>query len=160
MSYSPPAHDAIHLANGISYTPPAHDAVHLSNTTAQFQYVTPGLLTIQGGSVVESLVYANIAVTPGTLTWTGNDNATLSETRAYATPDSLVITGDQAYPLLLHAWNPSDKASNIGLSDSNRKAAVDTSNGSTWGMVRGEVSRSAGKYYFEVGPKSSGTSIS
>ena len=157
MSYSPPAHDAIHLSNGISYTPPAHDAVHLSNTTAQFQYVTPGLLTIQGGAVVESLIYTNIAVTPGILTWTGTDNATPSETRAYATPDSLVVTGDQAYPLLLHAWNPSDKASNIGLSDSNRKAAVDTSNGSTWGMVRGEVSRSAGKYYFEVGPKSSGT---
>lgn len=49
-----------------------------------------------------------------------------------------------------NAWNPSDVASEITLSNSNRTALRSTTNSPAWRTVRSLTSHSTGKWYFEV----------
>jgi hypothetical protein len=52
-------------------------------------------------------------------------------------------------------WNPADKGTDVTLSGSD---LIATSGGATSAVVRGNLSRAAGKYYFEVVRGSAGTS--
>lgn len=63
--------------------------------------------------------------------------------------DTWWISGNIPYQVIVtYTWNPSDKSSNITLSNGNLTATMTGTN--TWSSVRGLNSHSSGKYYFEV----------
>lgn len=53
-----------------------------------------------------------------------------------------------AKPKTYATWNPSDKSSNMTLSNGN--LTVTTNTGSTWGTVRANMGKSSGKWYWEM----------